>query len=539
MNNIVTFRGKSRVRLFTLNTMRNLFIPLNNSVSLSEVYKRTRFYTADLRLYVNGTEYNLTNYGGVNFLKSIRITRRKNEMTTWTMELADTKDRLLSPENESSSLYSLIDIDSYKSSGSYERTITDYSTTPPTTTTFTTSTNNVLNKYLILKIKHEDSVWTSGKLLIDDCDYSSDDRTLNLSGSDLCSQLYTPLENMTPWKDTKAKKIIKDILVNFHITKCILDFDDYYVKKYDFVESTGIDKIKELVEVGMGTWIFDRDTFIIKRDPSLNSTPSWIFRDFFNIFSLNHKRSKQGYYNDISMGRKNPNNGVCLIEGKEWGFHKENLCTPLVNPQVYVQEAKRGEVVLIFTGNDSMGVAQHDDYPIGNGLVDYYNPPLHWGYPGAATWISFSYKPEEGITNDQVTDTSSGYKILVMGQKPDLTTENTLEDDPDYNYHYINSTEAGKHGVIKYPSYLDTHLIPNTTHAEKLTKWILKHCIRERNKITKKAPLNFFAYPGDVIKIDKDYGTGIDSKLYYANEVSIDFSLNEVSNVYNCSRIFE
>ncbi len=507
-------------RIFDMETYQSITQPINNSAddkTLFSVYIPPDPDSVEPGSYIDTDTLSLKNYcslilyegdltkGGsltstnlTPYLTSFKLSKRKNSLDTWTIVLQDTADRDLSPKNTTSPLSQKLFIDYYAK---------DYE----------------IKKYLVFTMYHGSTIWKSNDLIGTNYSYNSKNRVLTLSGADRCKHLFLNNQSMDPWKDTTAKKIIEDICEEYEV-KHNLTFEDYNVKEFNFANTSPISRINDLLAAGMATWRYKDNVFYAFPDVDKEKSQDWIYIDRHNIYDLTYNQDLNDYYNEVTVGRTNLIDNMCIIEGKEFGFHMENLCVPLLHPKVSAS-AKMGKIALIYTGNDS-GCAQHDDMPV-DILPDNCNGG---GYGGPATWISFVYKQAEGLTAPGYSNAETGYKIKVVGFNPDLYDK--YGNDQNYVFHYKVQEEIDKYGKWTYPSTVDNPLILNTKHAERYAKWLLRQHSRTKEHVSKITPLNFFVDPCHTICVT-DYGTGMISERYYLENVDCSFSKSESQNTFN------
>ncbi len=497
--NTVTVTGKVKSRALSMEALQSMLQPLSITGDDDSLYFSPTFSIKfATKLILIETGHGSTDF--TEFLGAFNLTRRKNEMSSWSFTLQDNMDRDLSPKNTASPYYQKLFIDFYDD-------------------------NFVLEKYLVFYILHGDYIWQSSDLIVTNYSYNSRTRQLSLSGTDMTRHLYIPNQNMDPWEDSDAHTICKAILDEFGIHKYVITFKNYDIKSFEFVGQTPIDRINEILFVGMATWFFKDNTFYAVSDVDQSKFKTWLFKDRDNIYDLIYSQSLEEYYNEITIGRTEKITNVCEYEGKEFGFHMESLCAQLVSPNVSVVDADGGDVVLIFTGNDG-GCAQHDDFPAGDNVCD--------DYAGPATWLSFVFKQKEGIVNSGISDFSVGYKLRVTGHNAE-DYANYGSYDPNFSYTYKKQEEQKKFGVWKYPSSVENPLIPDSEWAEDLAKWILKEHSRSKEKVNLVSAINSEMYPCDTLKIT-DYGTGLSTESYCVEEVAISGSLSESVTNINASK---
>ena len=498
---VVLSRSKARQRLFSLSAMRSILQPLTVSEDDTTLFDSPNLsisFGAKLELYDSGVYYDLSSY-----FVGFNISRRKNEYTSWTLTLQDTEDRVLSPKNVLSALYGKLFIDFY-------------------------SDKWTLKKWLRLSMLHGDMTWESSKWIITGYKYNSNKRLLTLSGLDRSRHLYTQNQNMDPWEDSDAHTIIGDILEAYEINDYVLEFPNYKIREFNLDQATPIDKIRDILYVGMATWYYRDDVFYAVKDPRKINNVDWIYRDRQNIYTLDYTQSLNDYYNEITLARAVKMDNVCEYSGKEYGFHLESLCAPLKNAKVQVLFAHSGDIILIFLMDDDGGVAQWDDHP-----VDALSPGMHLGLSGPATQISFTYAQEEGMTQAGIQNAITGYKLRVTGFNPETYAQ--YGDDPNYTYHYVNTAEQKKYGVWKYPNVVDNTLIPNSEWAEELALWIIEQHSRTKEMVSLKSGLNFFAYPTSTVYVT-DLGMGMDTEFYYADSVDLTGNLGSLETTFACSK---
>lgn len=442
-----------------------------------------------LKLYQGANTYNFT-----NFLKDIQITRRKNDIDTWTFTLQDDSSKSLSPKNTSSSYYGLLFVDFYQS-------------------TWT------LKKYLVLEVQQGDNIWISNKLIILDYLYNSKSRNLTISGADKCKHLFTSNQNMDPWENATAKTIIADILEEYGITSYTLNFEDYKVKEFNFVNTTPIERIQALLYVGMATWYYRGDRFYAVSDNYKTSGYDWKYKDRVNIYDLTYHQSLNDYYNEINMGRTTKQDVVCIIEGDEFGFHKETLCSPMKKPVFNKLYSTYGDITLVYFLDES----ETHYLEVYNQIGLEYPAGMSPGSSSTIwTSVSFAYQQKEGLDSGSITN--NGYKIRITGIGVDTDTS-----DDNYQYHYVDSDEQDSYGVWVYPDDVVNELIPDTDWAEELAKWILKQHSRNKELIDKIVPLNMEMYPCETFKIT-DYGTSLEDEYFYSEQVGIQIGNGAVRN---------
>jgi hypothetical protein len=465
-----------------------------------------------VKLYYNAAVYDITEY-----VKSFSMHKRNNDDLTWQMSLGNNNDRDLSTDLMAAEFYSKLGFNNWSGPILEDKKI------------------STLKRWIKVTVKQGDQTWYSGKLIITSDDYGCLSCERNISGGTILSTLYSRSQNMDPWEDTTAREIIEDVLTAYGVADKTLDFTDYPVKNFSLVECSPIDRIKELLFVGMATFYMEGDRFVAKNDQAKIFNADKVYVDRLNIIDLKKNGNMNDYYNEILLGKEMPVEGMCIIEGDQFGFHFENLCMPLLAPQVQILDTKNGTITEIWTGNDSQGIQNH-----GESDVDFPVAGYHLGYSGPATWISFQYRQAQGLTGVGLVGTTNGYKIRVTGLRPE-EVDSSGQYETNFNFHYVDTFEQEGDGA--YPGYgvhkmeyTETDLIPNQAWAEKLAKWVTNTHIRNRDKINMDiVSMDFTLNPGMTIWIT-NWVLGTNQMRYYVD--SIDYDFVTCKTTVNASRIF-
>jgi len=383
-----------------------------------------------------------------------------------------------------------------------------------------------LKRWFEIKVRHGSKWKKTSKLIPHGYNYNEKTGQIRISGYDKSRNLYIKGQNMDPWENEKASVIIKEILENFKIEQYNINLaKDWYIRSFDFANSSAIDKLREIFFVGMATWFYYDDTFYVVPDND-KDMPDWEYENRKNIYELTYDKSLGEYYNRVKVGRTMKGTNVCEYEGTQVGFHLESLCAKLNNPRPYVVDVKSGTIEQMTFLDDDGGYSPW-------GWDPSVTPPpqqgWHLGLSGPATQFSFIYKQKNGL---EPTDLLY-YKIRVKGINPDNIGPYGVYE----TFHHTEDDEDGQkeYGIWEYSSVVDNPLIPYPNWAETLAKWILRKSRRNVNRVTLRVPLNMFLRPTDTIKIET-YRTGL-SDLFHLEAFSHTLSASRIDTaITSCAQ---